>query len=142
MEEVGRVNDYNYIDMVRLCNKTAWEIADRREKKMSDLISRQTVLMSLADYQLQESPNWGANGMGNTDAYEAITECIRVIEQAPAIDPVKHGKWIPINERAAKCSLCGEWEYTNGRDKTGTAIIHKAIKHYCPNCGARMDGDE
>ena len=56
-------------------------------------------------------------------------------------DPVKHGKWIPVNERAAKCSLCGEWEYTNGKDKTGTAIIHRAIKHYCPNCGARMDGE-
>ena len=109
---------------------------------MSDLISKQAVLMRLADYQLQESPNWGANGMGNADAYEAITECIRVIEQAPTIDPVRHGKWIPVNERAAKCSLCGEWEYTNGKDKTGTAIIHRAIKHYCSNCGARMDGVE
>ena len=57
-------------------------------------------------------------------------------------DAVKHGKWIPVNERAAKCSLCDEWEYTNGRDKTGTAIIHRAIKHYCSNCGARMDGEE
>ena len=66
----------------------------------------------------------------------------RAVENAPTIDPVKHGKWIPINERAAKCSLCGEWEYTNGKDKTGTAIIHRATKHYCPNCGARMDGEE
>ena len=63
-----------------------------------------------------------------------------IVNLQPTIDPVKRGKWIPINERAAKCSLCGAWEYTNGRDKTGTAIIHKAIKHYCPNCGARMDG--
>ena len=61
------------------------------------------------------------------------------IAAAPTVDPVKHGKWIPVNERAAKCSLCGEWEYTNGKDKTGTAIIHRAIKHYCSNCGARME---
>ena len=66
-------------------------------------------------------------------------ELIYAIGSAQTIDPVKHGKWIPVNERAAKCSLCGEWEYTNGRDKTGTAIIHRAIKHYCPNCGARME---
>ena len=64
------------------------------------------------------------------------------IAAAPTVDPVKRGKWIPVNERAAKCSLCGEWEYTNGKDKTGTAIIHRAIKHYCSNCGARMDGEE
>ncbi len=69
-------------------------------------------------------------------------QAIDALWELPTIDPVKRGKWIPVNERAAKCSLCGEWEYTNGRDKTGTAIIHRAIKHYCPTCGARMDGEE
>ena len=128
-----------YIDMVRLCNMAAWEIADRRQEKMSDLISRQAVLMSLTDYQLQESPNWGANGMGNTDAYESITECIRVIEQAPTIDPVKRGKWIVIPQRCenqtfdeCKCSVCGTVEYFNsGWEKF----------NYCPNCGADMRGE-
>lgn len=128
------MSDYNYIDMVRLCNKTAWEIADRREKKMTDLISRQAVLMSLADYQLQESPNWGANGMGNTDAYEAITECIRVIEQAPTIDPVKRGKWIPRiatgNIALIECSEC-KFNYPE--------LLGAFSFHYCPKCGARME---
>ncbi len=101
---------------------------------MNDLISRQAVLMSLADYQLQESPNWGANGMGNTDAYEAITECIRVIEQAPTIDPVKCGEWVrDVNKDGYLMWICS---------------ICKCEKHkkrglkFCPNCGARMDGDE
>lgn len=101
---------------------------------MSDLISRQAVLMSLADYQLQESPNWGANGMGNTDAYEAITECIRVIEQTPTIDPVKRGKWIAVKcgdgTVRTQCSVCG---YGRGLPP---------VRHYCPNCGARMGGEE
>lgn len=96
---------------------------------MNDLISRQAVLMSLADYQLQESPNWGANGMGNTDAYEAITECIRVIEQAPTIDPVKHGKWIAKrdgwNGGFVVCSVCSA---ENGMNS-----------EFCPHCGARME---
>ena len=49
------------------------------------------------------------------------------------VQPVKHGRWenteqfIPI-----KCSLCGE---IYGR--------YDAIKFkFCPNCGARMDGDK
>lgn len=28
------MSDFNYLDMVRLCSKVAWEIADGREKKM------------------------------------------------------------------------------------------------------------
>ena len=95
---------------------------------MSDLISRQAAIDAIEH----------ANGAvyWNQTLKENLVSAIKAI---PTIDPVKRGKWIPINERAAKCSLCGEWEYTNGRDKTGTAIIHKAIKHYCPNCGARME---
>lgn len=108
---------------------------------MNDLISRQAVLMSLADYQLQESPNWGANGMGNTDAYEAITECIRVIEQAPTIDPVKHGEWVKDGETYAlyKCSACNYFctvaGYANCIPKER---MYKTFK-FCPNCGARME---
>lgn len=63
------------------------------------------------------------------------------IKNAPTVDPVKHGKWIPIDERTAKCSLCGWWEITKGIDKTMTATIHRAVKRYCPSCGARMDGE-
>ena len=109
---------------------------------MDDLISRAAVLMSLADYQLQESPNWGANGMGNTDAYEAITECIRVIEQAPTIDPVKHGKWKLDSEGEPHCSLCGK--YTNDLqdepfELNGTVGWALKMPDYCSRCGARMD---
>lgn len=112
---------------------------------MNDLISRQAVLMSLADYQLQESPNWGANGMGNTDAYEAITECIRVIEQAPTIDPVRRGKWIPFefgDETWHKCTACGVADQYGTKHIShipGKFHIVYAIRNYCPNCGARME---
>ena len=102
-------------------------------RKMNDLISRQAAL-DIIDAELS---GW------LTDDERLHLEGVGTgIECLPTIDPVKRGKWIPINERAAKCSLCGEWEYTNGIDNTGTAIIHRAIKHYCPTCGARMDGEE
>ena len=56
----------------------------------------------------------------------------------PQADPVKHGKWINISisangdESSAECDLCG-------------AIIHNNFSsaiNYCPNCGAKMDGEE
>lgn len=98
---------------------------------MSDLISRQAAIAAFKPYALYDSNRTNA---------EWVRRIELVLEALPSAE--KHGKWIPVNERAAKCSLCGEWEYTNGKDKTGTAIIHRAIKHYCSNCGARMDGEE
>lgn len=67
----------------------------------------------------------------------------------PAADvaPVVHGKW----ERVAnpkwpahihdKCSVCGWWNTRNalcydGSNKPGHSL------NYCPNCGAKMDGDD
>ena len=64
---------------------------------------------------------------------------LRAIEEAPAADvaPVVHGRWIEAAAysdgvlNTAYCSVCRNflpicnWDYHN----------------YCPNCGARMDGD-
>lgn len=67
---------------------------------------------------------------------------IKTIKEFPAADvqPVKHGRWIGIIEYCKKngyipsgmgiyywCSECGKEE--------------PKISDYCPNCGARMDGD-
>lgn len=75
---------------------------------------------------------------------EAYGTAARRIDQMPSADvqPVKHGRWIGINEYCKKngyipsgmgiyywCSECGKGE--------------PKISDYCPNCGARMikDGD-
>ena len=55
--------------------------------------------------------------------------------QQPKVDAVEvvHGRWIkqPVNSSWwVVCSECGITP-TNTRDMT----------HYCPNCGAKMDGD-
>lgn len=104
------------------------------------LIDRDKLLMRLADYQLQESPNWGANGQGNADAYEAITACIEAVENAETIDaePVRHGQWIGIEYDGEadgnpvydvwECSECGH-EHNGDFD---------TLTDYCPNCGADM----
>lgn len=51
-----------------------------------------------------------------------------------------HGKWQQFDGQRSKCSNCGKTVCTNGKDKTGKALIAKAVYKYCPNCGAKMDG--
>ena len=63
-----------------------------------------------------------------------------IIELMPTVEatPARHGKWIYGNEfhwYTASCNQCGYKRYTD----------IKAAKwnewKYCPNCGARMDGE-
>lgn len=64
---------------------------------------------------------------------------IKALKEAPTIDPVKHGKWITKrtweHDGEYYCEKCGkEAHWTWERDK-------QILSDYCPNCGARMDGD-
>ena len=56
------------------------------------------------------------------------------INDIPSADvaPVRHGRWISINEYPyERCSICGE-----------THDTVRCLDNYCPNCGAHMmDGD-
>lgn len=59
---------------------------------------------------------------------------LQIADEIPAADvrEVRHGKWLKYDDTEyfiAKCSLCRNWIDT----RHGT--------NYCPNCGARMDGD-
>ena len=49
------------------------------------------------------------------------------------VEPVRHRKWIYDNWCEFKCSECGE--YSNSKP-------YKGKENFCPNCGARMDGNE
>lgn len=67
---------------------------------------------------------------------------VREVPPAADVQPVKHGRWEQIGEQSAKCAACGGVLRSNGIDKTGKALIFNAVYHYCPVCGARMDGDK
>ena len=60
-----------------------------------------------------------------------------MIDMMPTIDaePVRHGAWIKENDYW-RCSKCGEIH-------TNNMGIHPFAygEMYCPNCGAKMDGD-
>lgn len=52
------------------------------------------------------------------------------IEDAPTIDPVKHGKWVKNGDKdiIVYCDQC--------------LMPQDTYLNYCPSCGARMDADE
>ena len=66
--------------------------------------------------------------------HAGFTACMRIVRHAPAIDPVKHGRWVVSEDGLMECSGC-KWlfSYQPGLEQEW---------NYCPNCGARMDGDE
>lgn len=82
---------------------------------MSDLIDRQEAIDALKKVA----------GVGN--------RALDAIRALPAADP-KKGKWIDFSMSikgvpTEACGECGEWSYGMG-------------KNYCPNCGAKMRGEE
>ena len=65
-----------------------------------------------------------------------------VLDSTPTVDAVEvvHGRWVKT-ETNSTCSVCGanviSWsgEYDGYEKERGICLMH-----YCPNCGAKMDG--
>lgn len=55
-----------------------------------------------------------------------------------ALSAEKTAEWIFKTTKSAQCSNCGHIQFTNGEDTTKKTLIHNALYHYCPNCGAKM----
>ena len=73
-------------------------------------------------------PEEGAND--RIEAYELAIKALEFIDEAPTIEP-KQGEWIDVNGDGSimKCSKCGDEVCCKGNN-------------FCPNCGARMRGEE
>lgn len=58
--------------------------------------------------------------------------CIKEVEEIPLdkpmVAPVKYGSWFDVGSLSCRCSACG---CKNDRET-----------RFCPNCGAKMDGQE
>lgn len=76
---------------------------------------------------------------------DAITMSgIKILNQFPVADvaPVRHGIWISLTDcsnAGVYCSVCHKKVY-----KEDYAICNRKNKlrsDYCPNCGAKMDGE-
>lgn len=70
---------------------------------------------------------------GDNTVVEAMKAWKVFIEAIPAADvvPVVHARWVNYSPVTIKCSRCGhvihDWRYSECK--------------YCPNCGAKMDGE-
>lgn len=82
------------------------------------------------------------------DALYKATDIYNVIKSAPTADvvEVRHGKWVETQEPlgwcnvdCAECSVCHEsWII----DEDSSIDDYEYMWHYCPHCGAKMDGKE
>ena len=66
-----------------------------------------------------------------------LTSLREVLEDCPTVDAVEvvHGYWYKAPHHPYRCSNCGE---TALLDMYGESHYRS---NYCPNCGAKMDGD-
>ena len=75
------------------------------------------------------------------DAYisEELAEYIKqVFDEQPTIeaDPVKHGRWVVTHlPDVFQCDYCKK------ATKMDELCDSEILRAYCPNCGARMDGE-
>lgn len=91
---------------------------------MADYIEREALLNSI-----YENPESKAN--------LRVAQLLEAIMHSPAADvqPVVHGKWIWNEE--CECWVCSNCELSALNNYRGNSTD----SNYCPNCGARMDGD-
>ena len=70
---------------------------------------------------------------------DAVSQIDDALDNLPTIDSVKHGTWLEINHTCGYHRTCSECGWT-----TDSTWILGSIENekYCPNCGARMNGDK
>lgn len=105
---------------------------------MSDYIDRVALGIGLCDRDVFENK-------GYADGWNAA---VKILKEAPVADvqDIKHGKWIKTQEPlgwcdvdCAECSVCHEsWII----DEDSSIGDYECMWHYCPNCGAKMDGEK
>ena len=111
---------------------------------MPEYIEREALLAELEDEIDFVSPFYNAEQnqyftMGLRCAY-------RDAQRFPAADmvEVRRGKWIetqePLGWRDVDCAECSVCHESWIMDEDSSIDDYECIWHYCPNCGAKMDG--
>ena len=97
----------------------------------NDLISRSALLKEVT--KGFDAFIHGAYFHAACDAIRAKRAVVRMLNDALAVDaePVRHGQWMNVQRPGSRlwCSEC--------KRAAPWGVEH----NYCPNCGAKMDGD-
>ena len=112
---------------------------------MSDLIDRQAAIDALVAetiYTEEELREYYEANSHRNEWVNGIYEAVEAIKQLPPIQP-KRGKWIRTGSGSLydhhECSECGKapkWECM------GDNRWKIAFTDFCPNCGAKMRGEQ
>ena len=75
-------------------------------------------------------------GIAHPNAYHLTNYATLILREAPTVDAVQvvHGRWETNSDRPDTliCSIC----------KCGFDMWKHDPHNFCPNCGAKMDGEE
>ena len=92
-----------------------------------------------ADWLLNAIEKLKVRNTSNTatifDVLGVLDDVEKIIKAAPINEPVKHGHW-----KESKCLDDCFWVCSCCKFPSQAIAAPKLYK-YCPNCGARMDGD-
>ena len=93
---------------------------------MADLISKNDLLLSLAEYV-------NSNAYLNQTALDALLMVMRWVKEDPAVDavPVVHAYWMS----GTHCSNC-----RGAKARPWAGYLEHNANTYCHVCGAKMDG--
>jgi NADH pyrophosphatase NudC (nudix superfamily) len=96
---------------------------------MDEYISREAAVRYLKGFSEKELNSRGNFGMITSSV---LNKAERAISEMPTADvqPVKHGRW--------KLRCYGDYPYCSSCNNEPKS---REMTLYCPNCGARMDGD-
>lgn len=83
-------------------------------------------------------------GIAHPNAYHLTNYATLILREAPTVDavptaniaPVRHGRW----DKKSGLYSCSECGMTCPYDVQAD-VIEYWVCNYCPNCGAKMDGD-
>ena len=117
---------------------------------MAEYIEREAAIKLIAEDKVEITPLLCAITQTYTaeQAFDGLNQScdrhIKFINSIPSADvqPVVHGRWNAIHERGLfshpdsityVCSECGKQYYT--------LYNMSPLSNYCPDCGARMDGE-
>ena len=111
------------------------------EQMVAECIEREELLNRIRSLIGQITPLEESRDMFYHDSgmNAGITRAMLEVRDMPAADvePVVHGRWVLIetgySAKIYECSECKDDDYWKHHFAGG-------FEHYCPNCGARMDG--
>ena len=74
-------------------------------------------------------------------------DIVHKINEMPTIEEHNTGKWIPYefgDDTWHKCTACGIADHYISivQRPNGTTGRLKSVRNFCPNCGAKMEGEE